>query len=64
MSPPLPRRSARGLMAVPPRSGRGFMQPHPDLPSFAWSKDGVAFLWLVALIFGFVLWVALHIDHP
>jgi hypothetical protein len=51
-------------MAVPPRSGRGFMQPHPDLPSFAWSKDGVAFLWLVALIFGFVLWVALHINHP
>jgi hypothetical protein len=59
MSPPLPRRSVQGLMAAPVRTGRGFMQPDADTPIFDWSRDGVAFLWLVALMLGFVLRIAL-----
>lgn len=41
------------------RPGRGFMAPHPDAPAFDWSRDGIAFLWLVALILGFVVSVGL-----
>ncbi|HJU37257.1 MAG TPA: hypothetical protein VJ716_07565 [Gaiellaceae bacterium] len=58
MSPPLPRRRVPGLMSVPARSRRGFMQPDPSGPTFDWSRDGVASLWLLALILGFVLWIA------
>jgi hypothetical protein len=59
MSPPLPARSVPGLMSVPARSGRGFMQPDPDAPTLHWSRHGVAVLWLLALILGFALWIAL-----
>lgn len=58
MSPPLPRRPLPGLMSVPARARRGFMQPDPSVATFDWAKDGVASLWLLALIFGFVLWIA------
>ena len=34
------------------------MQPDPSVPTFDWARDGVASLWLLALIFGFVLWIA------
>jgi len=46
-------------MAIPGPPGRGFMAPNPDVPAFEWSRDGVSFLWLVALILGFVLTVGL-----
>ncbi|HEU5405995.1 MAG TPA: hypothetical protein VFU52_07915 [Gaiellaceae bacterium] len=46
-------------MAIPARPGRGFMEPHPDAPAFEWSRDGVAFLWLVALILAFVVTASL-----
>jgi hypothetical protein len=46
-------------MAIAVRPGRGFMEPHPDAPAFEWATDGVAFLWLVALILGFVVSVGL-----
>jgi hypothetical protein len=59
MAPPIPQRSGPGLMAMAARPGRGFMVPHPDAPAFDWSRDGVAFVWLVALILGFVVSVAL-----
>jgi hypothetical protein len=35
------------------------MQPHPDGPDFDWSRDGVALLWLLALILGLVLQIGL-----
>jgi hypothetical protein len=59
MAPPLPQRSGPGLMAIAAQPGRGFMEPHPDAPAFEWSRDGVAFLWLVALILAFVVSVGL-----
>jgi hypothetical protein len=46
-------------MAISARPGRGFMVPHPDAPAFEWSRDGVAFLWLVALILSFVVTASL-----
>lgn len=46
-------------MAIAARPGRSFMAPHPDAPAFEWSSDGLAFLWLVALILGFVVSVGL-----
>ncbi|HET8558373.1 MAG TPA: hypothetical protein VFU52_07450 [Gaiellaceae bacterium] len=46
-------------MAIPARPGRGFMEPHPDAPAFDWSRDGVAFLWLVALILALVVTASL-----
>lgn len=50
MAPPFPQRSGPGLMAIQGRPARGFMVPHPDAPVLEWSRDGVGFLWLVALI--------------
>jgi hypothetical protein len=35
------------------------MEPDPSAPVFDRSRDGVAFLWLVALILAFVLSVGL-----
>ncbi len=32
------------------RPSRGFMEPDPNAPPFEWSRDGIAFLWLIALI--------------
>ena len=46
-------------MAISATPGRGFMAPDPDAPAFEWSRDGVSFLWLVALILGFVVTVGL-----
>jgi hypothetical protein len=46
-------------MAMSARPGTGFMQPGPDGPALDWSRDGVAFLWLVALILGVVVRIAL-----
>lgn len=59
MSPPRPKRRVPGLMSVTARSRRGFMQPDPTVATFEWSRDGVASLWLLALILGFVLSIAL-----
>jgi hypothetical protein len=60
MAPPIPQTPRPGLMvAIPARPGRGFMEPHPDAPAFEWSRDGVAFLWLVALILAFVVTASL-----
>lgn len=59
MAPPTPQRSGPGLMAMQARPVRGFMVPHPDAPAFEWSHDGVASLWLAALILAFVVTVGL-----
>lgn len=59
MSPPRPNRSVPGLMSMSARPVAGFMQPNPNSPAVDWSRDGVASLWLVALILGVVVWVAL-----
>lgn len=59
MSPPPPRGSVPALMGMSARPGTGFMQPGPDGPVLDWSRDGVAFLWLVALILGVVVRIAL-----
>jgi hypothetical protein len=59
MAPPIPQVPRPGLMAISAPPGRGFMAPNPDAPAFEWSRDGVAFLWLVALILGFVMTVGL-----
>lgn len=48
-----------GLMSIASRPGRGFMQPHPNAQGLDWSRDGIAFLWLLALILAFVLWIGL-----
>ena len=47
-------------MQAPP--SRGFMVPHPDAPAFEWARDGVAYLWLVALILACVVSVGL-LEH-
>lgn len=59
MSPPRPIGSVPGLMSMSARPAPGFMQPDPSVLALDWSRDGVAFLWLVALILGVVVWVAL-----
>jgi hypothetical protein len=64
MAPPFPQVPRPGLMAMPARSGRGFMVPDPDAPAFEWSQDGVAFVWLVALILCFVISVGLLEHRP
>lgn len=67
MSPPRPNGSVPGLMSMSARPAAGFMQPDPNSPALAWSRDGVALLWLVALILGVVVWVALlahGVDQP
>lgn len=46
-------------MSTGVRSGRGLMEADPDLPPFEWHRDGVAFLWLIALIVAFVVWIGL-----
>lgn len=62
MAPPVPQRSGPGLMAIQGRPARGFMVPHPDAPAFEWARDGIAFLWLVALILAFLVSVGL-LEH-
>ena len=59
MAPPIPQRAGPGLMAMAASPGRSFMAPHPDAPAFDWERDGIAFLWLVALILGLVVSVGL-----
>jgi hypothetical protein len=59
MSPPPPNGSVPGLMAMSARPGAGFMRPDPSRPALEWSRDGVSFLWLVALVLGVVVWIAL-----
>jgi hypothetical protein len=59
MSAPLPAVAGPGLMSSSWRSGRGLMESDPDLPPFEWQRDGVAFLWLLALIVAFVVWIGL-----
>jgi hypothetical protein len=59
MSAPLPAVAGPGLMSSSGRSGRGLMEPDPDLPPFEWRRDGVAFLWLLALIVAFVVSIGL-----
>jgi hypothetical protein len=59
MAPPIPQQSGPGLMAIQGRPARGFMVPHPDAPTLEWSRDGVSFLWLVALILAFIVTVGL-----
>jgi hypothetical protein len=59
MSPPKPKGSVAGVMSRPGRAARGVMQPDPDVAAFDWSKDGVAFLWLVAVMLGCVVWIGL-----
>ena len=62
MAPPTPRAFGPGLMAIAARPGRGLMTPHPDAVAPDWPRDGVAYLWLVALILAFVVSVAL-LEH-
>jgi hypothetical protein len=59
MSPPIPARPAPGLMTMASRPVRPLMEPDPNAPVFDSSRDGVAFLWLVALILAFVLSISL-----
>jgi hypothetical protein len=59
MSPPRPNRSVPGLMSKSAPPASGFMRPAPNTPAFDWARDGVACLWLVALILGVVVWIAL-----
>lgn len=59
MSPPRPNGSVPGLMSMSAPPVAGFMQPDPNSPALDWSRDGVASLWLVALVLGVVVWVAL-----
>jgi hypothetical protein len=59
MAPPIPQVPRPGLMAIHTRPTRGFMVPHPDAPAFEWAQDGVAFLWLVALILACIVMVGL-----
>jgi hypothetical protein len=62
MSPPAPKGSVAAVMSIPGRSARGVMQPDPNIAAFDWSSDGVAFLWLVAVMVGFVVWIGL-LEH-
>ena len=48
-----------GLMAAPSQPLRGLMEFHPGAAPLEWSRDGVAFLWLIAMILALVLSVAL-----
>jgi hypothetical protein len=59
MSAPVPERPAPGLMSMASRAVRPLMEPDPNAPAFDRSTDGIAFLWLVALILAFVLSISL-----
>jgi hypothetical protein len=59
MSAPIPDRPAPGLMSMASWPVRPLMEPDPNAPAFDRSRDGVAFLWLVALILAFVLSISL-----
>src|ERR687888_110199 len=47
-----------GLMSMPSRPDR-LTTSDPNGPSFEWSRDGVAYLWLLVLVLAFVLWIGL-----
>ena len=67
MSPPTGAALGPGLMATHSRSRRGLMELHSGAAPFEWSRDGVAFLWLVVLILAFILSIVLlghGIDRP
>jgi len=67
MSPATAVATGPGVMAAPSRSVRGLMEFHPSAPPVEWSRDGVAFLWLLALILALVLSLVLlgnGLDHP
>jgi hypothetical protein len=49
MAAPVTARHVPGLMSTTYRPVRHLMEPDPDSPAFAWSRDGIALLWLVAL---------------
>jgi hypothetical protein len=59
MSAPIPDPPAPGLMSIGSRPVRPLMEPDPNAPVFDRSRDGIAFLWLVALILAIVLSVGL-----
>jgi len=46
-------------MALPARPTRGLMELHPSAQPLEWSREGVTFLWLLALILALVLWIVL-----
>ena len=58
MSPPTPPAFQPGLMSMPSRPDRPTTSD-PNGPSFEWSRDGVAYLWLLVLVLAFVLWIGL-----
>lgn len=55
MSPVLAVAPGPGVMASPSRSIRGLMEFHPNAAPLELSRDGVKFLWLLALVLAFVL---------
>jgi hypothetical protein len=59
MSAPLPPTAGPGVMSTSWRPGRGLMEPNPDLPPFDLRRDGVALLWLLALMVAFVVCIGL-----
>jgi hypothetical protein len=61
MSPPRSAEPGPGLMSMsmPSRLSRGLMEPAPNTPPFDWSRDGIALLWLIALMLAFVLEIGL-----
>jgi hypothetical protein len=52
MSPPRSAEPGPGLMSMsmPSRLSRGLMEPAPNTSPFDWSRDGIASLWLIALM--------------
>jgi hypothetical protein len=59
MSPPGSAEPGPGLMSIPSRPSRGLIEPDPNTPPFEWSRDGIAFLWLTALMLALVLEIGL-----
>jgi hypothetical protein len=46
-------------MSMPSPPSGGLMEPDPNTPPFAWSRDGIAFLWLTALMLALFLEIEL-----
>ena len=57
MCPPVLHPCA-SLMALPARTGRGWMEPNPELPPLGW-HDLTRLLWLLAGIGLLVAWAAI-----